>query len=73
MIDGPTITIPAVLGAESVVALVGKFLRVALNAGSPHTKKNISRERLKWPEYVLWPDHLLTFFDEGISEPVLHL
>jgi hypothetical protein len=53
-------TIPAVLGAERVAEVVGVFLRAGLDATHHSANGWPDRNRVGWPEYVLWPDHMLT-------------
>lgn len=69
----PAVTIPAIHGVEATAGLLGNFLRAALENSSSHSVRELDRDRLKWPEYILWPDHMLTFIDKETREPVLDL
>jgi hypothetical protein len=66
-----TVTIPAVHGTERTAELVSIVLSASLNSSRSHTWRNLKRARLDWPEYVLWPDHVLTFFTAECQAPVL--
>ncbi|HEV7223554.1 MAG TPA: hypothetical protein VGN42_12685 [Pirellulales bacterium] len=69
----PAVTIPAIHGVEATTELLGNFLQAALQNNSSHSVRELDRDRLKWPEYILWPDHMLTFFDKDMRESVLDL
>ncbi len=70
--DELSITIPAVLGTEEVGELIANFLEKSLDT-SGFLRQPLDREKLNWPEYVLWPDHMLTMFIEEINEPILQI
>lgn len=66
----PAVTIPAIHGVDATVELIGEFLSAALN--SQHGDgRSLDRDALNWPEYILWPEHMLTFFSDDIREPIL--
>ncbi|WP_254508757.1 hypothetical protein [Anatilimnocola floriformis] len=66
----PAVTIPAIHGVDATVELIGEFLSAALN--SQHGDgRSLDRDSLNWPEYILWPEHMLTFFSDEIREPIL--
>jgi len=67
------VTIPAVHGIERMVELIATVLSASLNSARSQTGRSLDRARLEWPEYVLWPDHMLTLFCEECQEPVLDL
>ncbi|MCE9551903.1 MAG: hypothetical protein K8T91_00795 [Planctomycetes bacterium] len=69
----PAVTIPAIHGVEATAELIAKFLRMGLDNRHSNSRRNLDRAKLKWPEYVLWPGHMLTFFDEDMRETVLSL
>jgi hypothetical protein len=69
----PAVTIPAIHGVEATVELIGKFLRAALDYKSCNSARSVDRARLNWPEHLLWPGHMLIFFDDDMQEPVLDL
>jgi hypothetical protein len=71
--DDPALTIPAVHGPEATAELIAKFLRAGLENRDSGSGASLDRARLRWPEYVLWPNHLLTFFDQDMRETVLDL
>jgi hypothetical protein len=69
----PAVTIPAIHGVEATAELISKFLRAGLENRYSHSRRSLDRAKLRWPEYVLWPGHMLTFFHEDIRETVLNL
>ena len=68
-----SVTIPAIHGTEKTAELVAAFLRAGLEATRGHHPPMAPREKLEWPEYVLWPDHMLAIFCDKIQEPILDL
>jgi len=66
----PAVTIPAIHGIDKTVDLVAEFLSAALNCQNGDGR-SLDRDALNWPEYILWPEHMLTFFSEDIREPIL--
>jgi hypothetical protein len=66
-----SVTVPAILGAERVGQVVGSFLRAGLDAAYRWVTGRPDREKLQWPEYVLWPDHMLTIFFEEMQESTI--
>jgi hypothetical protein len=71
--DAPSVTIPAIHGVETTTHIVVSFLSAGLNNRWGHRARNLDRAKLNWPEYILWPNHMLTFFDEDMTEPVLDI
>ena len=68
------VTIPAVHGVEATAELISKFLSVAVSLVGPTQMPPCGPDvRAGWPEYVLWPDHMLTFFDDDAPGPILVL
>ncbi len=68
--DAPMVTIPAIHGVDATVELIAEFLSAALNS-QRCGRRRLDRETLNWPEYILWPEHLLTYFSSDITEPIL--
>jgi len=68
--DEAWITIPAVLGVEKTATLACTFLSAGLQACCSDTP-SIGTERSRWPEYVLWPDHMLNIFSDDIQDAIL--
>lgn len=66
-----TVTIPAIHGPTETADLISKFLQAGLNCSRGSSWRPVIRDQLEWPEYVLWPDHLLTFYDDDIKQPIL--
>ncbi len=66
----PAVTIPAIHGVATTVDLISKFLSAALNS-QYGDRQSLERETLNWPENILWPEHILSFFDSDITEPIL--
>jgi hypothetical protein len=71
--DQVAVTIPAVHDAETVVFLVAGFLRLGLACSQSSYAPSLRGVRSEWPEYVLWPDHVLACFDESMRWPLFHL
>jgi len=67
----PTVTIPAIHGVEATAEIIGNFLRSAVDHASCHSPRIL--DRAQWPEYVVWPNHMLAFFDSQMRERVLDL
>lgn len=70
--DEVSVTIPAILGVERTTELVSAFLRAGLEACCGFAK-SVDIGKLDWPEYVLWPNHMLNIFCDEIQEPILVL
>ena len=66
-----TVTIPGIHGAERTAELIRAFLSAGLECSRRMIPRNLNRQELEWPEYVLWPDHLLTFYSDEIQHLVL--
>lgn len=66
-----SVTIPAVHGPERTAELVLKVLSVGLNSSRGFSGRPVNKTQVEWPEYVLWPDHILTFYCDEIQEPIL--
>ncbi len=71
--DELSATIPAILGAAQTADIVTAFLRAGLDATYSWSHGFPDRDKLEWPEYVLWPTHMLTFFCDEITEPILEI
>jgi hypothetical protein len=69
--DGISITVPAVHGTEKTTSLISDFLQAGLQASRGGSPAPLDRKKLEWPEYVLWPDHMLAFFLPEIQESIL--
>jgi hypothetical protein len=65
------VTIPAIHGTQKAADLVFDVLDAGLNSRLGSVAPN--RDTLGWPEYVLWPDHLLTLYYDGMKEPLVDL
>jgi hypothetical protein len=65
------VTIPAVNGVEKNFELVSTFLRAGIQC-SPKGLNDLIDVKDQWPEYVLWPNHLLTFWDNAITQRILN-
>ena len=68
-----SVTIPAIHGTGKTAELIAAFLRAGLDASRGYPSAPLNREKLEWPEYVLWPDHMLAFFCDECQEPILDL
>lgn len=66
-----TVTIPGIHGVERTTELIRLFLSAGLECSRRMMPRILNRQELEWPEYVLWPDHLLTFYSDEIQQPVL--
>ncbi len=66
-----TVTVPAIRGPAETADLIFSFLSAGLNCSRGPSGRPVVRDQLEWPEYVLWPDHLLTFYCDDIQQPVL--
>jgi hypothetical protein len=71
--DEISVTVPAVHGIEQTMELIATVLSAGLNSARSHTWRNLDRLQLEWPEYVLWPDHMLTFFTDECHSPILDI
>jgi hypothetical protein len=67
-----TVTIPAIHGVEKTTDMVLDVLYAGVACSRGYVPV-LLREKLNWPEYVLWPDHLLSFYSDDINEPVLDI
>lgn len=69
------VTIPAIHGLEKIVELLKAFLSAGINSSHSNSGFAPDFERLQviWPEYILWPDHLLSFYDNEIRAPICEL
>lgn len=72
-IFGVSVTIPAVHGVDRATELVVAYMQSGLNCSRSLYAPSAASVRSEWPEYVLWPDHMLTFFDDECCGPVLDL
>jgi len=66
------ITIPAIHNAEKTGELILNFLTSSLHCRD-NRMDSIEQEKHKWPEYVLWPDHLLSLWNKNIKNSILQL
>lgn len=71
--DEVEITIPAVLGTTKTGELIGSFLSAGLNCARDHFVPPEEVARNSWPEYVLWPENILTFYSSEITNPIIDL
>jgi|GEM_PF-2077271 len=69
--NGLSVTIPAVHGPKRTAELVLKVLSAGLNSSRDFSGRLVNKTQVEWPEYVLWPDHILTFYCDEIQEPIL--
>lgn len=68
-----SLTVPAIHGAEKTAQIVGKFLQAGLTATRSSMSGQLSSKRSEWPEYVIWPDDMLAFFEDDMPNPVLDI
>ncbi|WP_437784491.1 hypothetical protein [Sorangium sp. So ce1097] len=66
-----SVTIPAIHGIDSTAELVASFLSAGRDATHAAHKQDLNRARLEWPEYVLWPSHILSIFSDDTTDPVI--
>lgn len=66
-----TVRIPAVLGTETVVSLIESFLSAGLDSATDNDNPDWRLRPLDWPEYVLWPNHSLAFYDDDVPAPLI--
>lgn len=71
--DQVSITIPAISGINNTVELICTLLQIGLNCSRSFPLKSLDSIRSEWPEYVLWPNNILSFYSDDISEPILDL
>lgn len=71
MFDELRVTIPAIHGPAKTADLIRRFLEAGLTCSRNSTFRPVLRDQLEWPEYVLWPDHILTFFRDDSRQPLL--
>jgi hypothetical protein len=69
--DQVAVTISESLGVESIVELLAGFLSVGLECTRCNSYRVLESYRAEVPEYVIWPEHLLSFFDEDIRDSLL--
>jgi len=67
------ITIPAILGNQYVARLISAFLSAGLNSSRSPEYTCLADSQDEWPEYVLYPSSLLSFFDSDIRDPILDI
>ena len=70
-----SVIIPEHLGAEENADTIADILKAAINCGigrSISEKEAIAISRCT-PEYVLWPDNPLVWYDDSISENIIEL
>ncbi|WP_437304497.1 hypothetical protein [Sorangium sp. So ce388] len=70
-IEDLAITIPAIHGADKATKLVAAFLRAGIESTHSALNQDMRRAHLEWPEYVLRPNHMLSFFFEEMVNPVV--
>lgn len=69
--NGISVTAPAVRGVDETVELIAKLLELGRGCVGFRGRRLTEDLREELPEYVLWPDHMLTFFDPEMRDPVL--
>jgi hypothetical protein len=69
--DEVAVTIPVNLGTESAVEMIASFLSAGVESTRCNSYGVLESYRTEMPEYVIWPDHLLNFFDEDAKDPIL--
>ncbi|WP_437712440.1 hypothetical protein WMF45_43155 [Sorangium sp. So ce448] len=67
------VTIPAIHETDTVAELISGFLSAGRDSVRGSRRQDLERARLEWPEYVLWPNNLLSLFTEEIDAPILDL
>lgn len=67
------ITIPALCGDELTVQLIKSFLSAGINCSHSSLILELDEARSKWPEYVLWPGHILSFYDHEMRGDILEI
>lgn len=70
--DEVSITVPAILGVEKTTDLIGDFLRAGLEASRGYPQ-SMDTTKLEWPEYVLWPSHMINIFCPEMQDAILLL
>ncbi|WP_437587910.1 hypothetical protein [Sorangium sp. So ce1000] len=70
-VESLSITVPAIHGVDTTANLVAAFLRAGINCTHSVTNQDMRRAHLEWPEYVLRPNHMLSFFFEEMVNPVV--
>ncbi|WP_437595777.1 hypothetical protein WMF28_24685 [Sorangium sp. So ce590] len=68
-----SVTIPAIHGIDFTTELVAAFLDAGMNAHHAAHKQDLRRARAEWPEYVLWPSHILSVISDYTADPVIDL
>lgn len=72
-LDGVTVTISAIHGINETTEIIAKLLDAGRNCIHSLASNNLDEEKSIWPEYVIWPDDILSMFDPEIPEPILDL
>jgi hypothetical protein len=67
------VTIPAIHETEKVVELLGAFLSAGINSSRSSISPGLEGLRAEWPENILWPDYLLSFYDKEMRGAILEL
>lgn len=67
------VTVPSLFGTHKVVELLAAFLKAGVNAAWSSWQIDLRGIKTEWPEYVLWPDHVLSFFHEDYRGPIFEL
>ena len=68
-----TMTIPALGEPEETTQIVRDCLLAGLESSRSVSHSRPQAVRAEWPEYVLWPDHILSFFDSNSRSKILEL
>lgn len=55
---------------EKTTDLIGALLRIGLEASRAGPVSPVNRETLRWPEYVLWPEHPLASMGYYIPDSI---
>jgi len=71
--DQVAVTIPAIHGPDKVVELIEAFLSAGINSSRAVRSSTFELCRKEWPEYILWPDHLLSFYDREMRGDIIQL
>jgi hypothetical protein len=57
--DAICVTIPAIHGIKETAEIIAAFLSAGLNCALSSFVPSVEELRTEWPEYILWPDHIL--------------
>lgn len=68
-----SVTIPAIHGIDATTELVAAFLSAGRDAPHAVHNQDLKRARVEWPEYVLWPNHILSVISDHTTDPIIDL